>query len=222
MMHQALGEALFHLKQYSSAVQALRKAVEISPGFVQARQLLANALQHSGGSREAIAIYHEILNDDPNQPATLSSLGAAYFRAGDHANCERYLREAIRLAPKDPDNFLNLSRFLALQQRETESNRLLQKCIQSFPDNLDIRMALGQGLVRNGLSEQAIKHLAKITAARPNDFDAHYQLAVAYHHAKQYQSARASYRRALALKPDHSLSRQALRGIERWLNSSSR
>ena len=221
MMHQALGEALLNLEQYDAAIKALEAALEISPDFVQAKQQLANAFQYSGRPKKAIQLYHEILEKHPRESTTIGALGAAYFRAGDLGKSVTWLEKAIELAPGDANNHLNLARAHTLSHKPQVAIKVLGRAIKKCPDNMELYQALGMDLIRAGQPVKAIPVLKTVVSKKPKSFESRYDLALAYHHAKQWKNAYKHYSMAIQLNPKHEPTRQAIKSIERWLKSTA-
>jgi tetratricopeptide (TPR) repeat protein len=80
---------------------------------------------------------------------------------------------------------------------------LLLATVRKNPDNWMVQHNLGRELVRAGRCDEALVHLRKAMALRP-DADAHYYLGVALSRSGKAGEAIDEYRKAVELDPDHA------------------
>jgi adenylate cyclase len=83
-VHFALGFAYFNNRDHGQAVNAVRRAIELDPGYTDAFGLLAWIHSHAGDPQEALRVLEKAkrLNPYPNA-GTLGVSGLAHFLAGD-------------------------------------------------------------------------------------------------------------------------------------------
>ncbi len=83
-VHFALGFAYFNNRDHGQAVNAVRRAIELDPGYTDAFGLLAWIHSHAGDPQEALRVLEKAkrLNPYPNA-GTLGVFGLAHFLAGD-------------------------------------------------------------------------------------------------------------------------------------------
>src|SRR5262245_37750723 len=85
-------------KDWTTAVIAFRKAVELRPGFAEAWNELGYAHRNQGRYDESIRAYDEALRLRPRYPEALEYLGEAYVKMGRPDEARRVL---ARLRPLD-------------------------------------------------------------------------------------------------------------------------
>ena len=111
---------------------------------------------------------------------------------------QKYLTEAIRLAPSHPD-LLYFQGVLYLKKRQWgKAQDVLEKATQLDPRQARAFAALGMALVNAGRFEQAIPPLRQSLQLHPAGWEAHWALANAYYHQARYEDALAESQKALA------------------------
>ena len=91
------------LKKYDAAETEFRKVLDQDPKNAAALNYLGYMLaDRNVRVADALKFIQTALDIEPNNPAYLDSLGWAYFRMGDLAKAEQYLRRAVEGFSKDP------------------------------------------------------------------------------------------------------------------------
>ena len=97
-------------KDWTGAVGAFRKAVEIRPAFPEAWNELGYALRNQGRYDESVRAYDEALRLRPRFPEALEYLGEAYVKMG---RLDEARRIHDRLKPLDPARAQELAEVIA-------------------------------------------------------------------------------------------------------------
>jgi tetratricopeptide (TPR) repeat protein len=84
------------------AMQTARKLIETEPLFWPARYFLAELLREEGKTAEAVRVYEEVLEQDPQNSTGLCCLARAYLDAGNQPEAWKTL---ARMRPQDVPNF---------------------------------------------------------------------------------------------------------------------
>ncbi|MCU1339640.1 MAG: hypothetical protein JWO19_5221 [Bryobacterales bacterium] len=114
------------------------------------------------------------------------------------AEAEKYVTEAMKLAPGHPD-VLFVQGVLYLNQRNwTQAQTVLEKSTQLDPGNPRALSALGMALANQGKYEAAIPPLEKSLQLAPGGWETDWTLARAYYHHEQYDQALKTSQQALA------------------------
>jgi tetratricopeptide (TPR) repeat protein len=100
------------------AKSLLRKAVEIQPGFTEARLNLGCLLKEDGERQEAIAQYEYVITDDPTEERAYNNLanvlrGERPFHADTAAKVSSLYERALALKPGYIEALLNYENFLS-------------------------------------------------------------------------------------------------------------
>jgi len=98
--HAVLASLLSHLGQEAEAESALKKGLQVDPNNAMALNNLGYMLVERGERlEEALVMIQRAVKAQPKNPAFLDSLGWAYFKLGKLDEAERYLSDAIQIAP---------------------------------------------------------------------------------------------------------------------------
>jgi type IV pilus biogenesis/stability protein PilW len=106
-----LGWAYYNLANYSKAEKYLDEALDLAPNFSIAQLNLGRVFLATGRLHEARALYEQVAEDNPKNPALLLELGRTYRLLGDYRGARLALKGAIEYA-EDPELALEASREL--------------------------------------------------------------------------------------------------------------
>ena len=194
------------------SIASYKKALEIDPDSVVAKERLAEIYAESRHTRDAVIEAQEVLKADPNNVDAHRLLARIYVRAlgdmgaGDvqQENIEKAVAEfqaILKVDPTDTYSGLWLARLYRFENRHTEAEQVLRGLIQREPDNGPALEQLSQLLIDEGRSQEAIDLLTRTAgdSASPDVYDL---LGDAYTQAKDYAKAEDAYRKAIDLDPD--------------------
>jgi len=105
------------------------------------------------------------------------------------SEAEKYIGEAVKLAPGHPD-VLFAQGFLYLNQRNwAQAQGVLEKAVQMDPNDPRILAALGMSLTNQGKYQEAIPPLEKSLESGTGGWETHWALAKSYYYREQYDQA---------------------------------
>jgi Flp pilus assembly protein TadD len=114
------------------------------------------------------------------------------------ADAEKYVGEAMRLAPGHPDVLFVQGVLYLRRHNWAEAQSALEKATQLDPDNPRAFAALGMAFTNQGKYEEAIPPLEKSLQLQPAGWETQWTLAKAYYHHQRYDEALKASQQALA------------------------
>ena len=106
--YMILGELYVSTKNYEQAAQVYRKALEITPDYVQAQGTLAYVYAQQGKLAEAIQANLTLIKLSPNDPSiwnTRKNLAILYAQSGEMQSALSQAQMAASLAPTSPTDY---------------------------------------------------------------------------------------------------------------------
>ncbi|MGE5514878.1 MAG: tetratricopeptide repeat protein [Bacteroidota bacterium] len=187
-----LASALNACNRFDEAVDAAVQALVLKPDFPEAHNNFGNALLGQGNTEDAVECYEKSLALNPDFAEAWQNLGNAHLRAGDAEAALGAFARALQLE-ETAERFHNLGNaFLALAQFEPAA-RCFAQAIESDPGLHDAWMNLSVAL--KGLGQLADAEAVQRDAVqlRPEDAEAHFNLAVLLLQQGKYAEGWAEY-----------------------------
>lgn len=108
------GVDAYKATHYEEAIEHFQKATELDPTLPMAKSYLATALaqnvvpgmdtpENLKTAQRAIAIFEEVLQQDPNDINSLKQIGGIYYNIKDLEAAKQWQKKVLAVDPKDPD-----------------------------------------------------------------------------------------------------------------------
>lgn len=123
------------------------------------------------------------------------------------------MREALKLEPSRLEGRLNMGAALFMTKQFDEAVTHLKYVLAFEPQNAMALLNLAACFDGLGRIEDSIEALETLVADRPGWKDAHYNLAVAYFKAKNYDKAEVACKAELQINPHNEAARTLLNRI---------
>lgn len=184
------------------AFALLQRAVRAEPGFADAHNNLALALQEKGLDEEAFAHAQAAVRLKPDLAQARVNLGQMLAKRGRHAEALAHLEEAVRLQPASAEARHNLGLTLKALGRGREGMEQLVEAVRLDPGRADAHNAAGTGLLEAGEVDGAIQAFEHALALEPDSREARANLGQALVRAGRPEEALLQYQEAARLWPD--------------------
>lgn len=151
-----------------------------------------------------------ILTSHPGQADALHLLGLVLRLKGDLAGAEPLLRQSIESEPRRAEFRTNLGNLLRAAGRLTDAEQQYRTALTIEPGARLARLALARLLIEGSVPAAAEQEARVLVERDPRDADAWAVVGAAQRALGRPDEAEASYRRALAVRPDFALARHNL------------
>lgn len=176
-LHFLLGMALLTQDRAEGAVASLRQTLQLAPEFPDAAKNLGGALHRLGRLEEAAAVYAEAARRRPGDAGILENFALVLEALDDTEQATKVYAQALAV---DPALFLarvNLGVLFARDNRLTEAASHLRTALK-VREQATVHMHLGNALRMLGQHQDALTHLARAAALKPQALNYAY-LAIA-------------------------------------------
>jgi tetratricopeptide (TPR) repeat protein len=154
------GWSLISLGDYSGAIQALERALSLSPGAVDATSLLGWAQMLNEDYDDALGNFSKVLMKEPANALARINVGYICLKKGIFGEAIEHLSKAIRL-DNDRKATLYAHYYLGLVYLEREmyedAQTFLRKTLKLGPNLIEAYFELGRALWLGGEREDAVR-----------------------------------------------------------------
>jgi tetratricopeptide (TPR) repeat protein len=192
------------MKKYSSAIEHMRRALQINKSYPEAFNNLGLALREVGLPDEAIHSFRKALAFRPDCAETLNNLGLALREAGQPNEAVLALQKALNLRADYPEALNNLGLVLRDEGLWEEAALAFRRALHFRPDYTEALNNLGLALHDRGEFDAAIIIYKQALQLKPDYASACNNLGNTLKSAGRHQEAIALYRRAVRINPDYA------------------
>ncbi len=191
------------------AIAPMNRILAKNPTNIPARLTLGQAQIATGRVDDAIATYRAVTKLAPNNPFAWSDLGNAYARRGPKddaavAEAKRCYEQALTLAPRHADTYLNLAMLQAARGAQAEAYETLQRARRAHVSDPEIETELGMLEVGRKDFDAAGAAFDRALALDPRQGEALEGQGRMAYAAGDYARAATYYGRALSARPEAS------------------
>lgn len=201
------------IREYVAALANLPESSPEGPLYpLELRLSLANLYQSSGDhSAEkqqmdiASAAISKIDIQGPARSEFLRLRAAIKSGEGDMAGSEADYKEAIALAPDNPDILLGYAAVLWRSDKNKEAQQAFEKVLTLEPRNKYALMSLGYLARDDKNNAKAQQYFEQVAKLYPNEYEPYLALGDMYVSERKHEPAETSYERAYQLAPKMAL-----------------
>ncbi|MBI3392759.1 MAG: tetratricopeptide repeat protein [Nitrospirae bacterium] len=209
----------FSLEQQDAAVLDLRKSMEISPSFLDARILYLQHLLATRKSDEAVKFSESSLAFFPNDPAPLKAFGDTFFQAKEFGRALSFYKRVVPLVPKAPLTHLAMGKAYQNIQQCDPALDSFRKALAQNPDLAEAHFGLAFCLGEKGRLKDAVGHMEAYVGKVPKDVSALNNLAILYEQTGQNQKARLAWLRVKQASEDAAYRERADQHLHKLLSA---
>lgn len=162
------------------------------------------ALEHHQAGRlaEAVDLYQQILQKDPDNTDALHLLGNIACQMGDAALAVNLIGRAHELLPTNLAYLNSLGMALRMQGQYEASIARYTQAMGLAPESASVHFGMANTYLAMGQVGKAEQGFREALALKPDFFEACYNLANLQKSRGEHAAAVDSYQRAIALQPD--------------------
>ena len=195
-----LGEVYLEQGDAISAEKELRRAMALGATAGEIHPLLGKALLMQGQYDHLLGEIKAAANAT-QRPLILALRGNALLGLGKGAQATDLFNEAIKLQPGAADALLGLARIAMSERRVEDANALLVRALTANPADIDCLRFKGDIQRNQGKPDAALFAYRSILALRPNNAQAHIDVANVHIDAGKFAEARAEIQAARKVSP---------------------
>jgi tetratricopeptide (TPR) repeat protein len=162
MARLALAQLQVTRGEFDAALKTAGQVLEIDKNSVNARLIESAALmgmRKFGDSREMLG---NMLRSNPNSPDVNFQMGLVALAENKYKEAEDAFRKTHQLNPANARGLMGLVETQMAQSKPDQALALLRAESEKNPNNIDIRLAIGNIAVRSGKYEEALQSFNQI------------------------------------------------------------
>src|SRR5262249_23194368 len=147
--------------EFDAALKTAEQILAIDRGSVNARLIESAALmglRKFGESREMLGV---MLKNNPNSPDVTFQLGLVNLAENKYKEAEESFRKTYQLNPANARGLMGLVETQMAQSKPDQALELLRAESEKTPNNLDLRLAMGNIAVRSGKYDVALQEFQR-------------------------------------------------------------
>ncbi len=201
------------------AEQEYRTALKINPGWEDCLLNLGDLLQKKDPD-EASRLYRKVLDLSPGSPEAKCRTGEIAFDLGDTDKAEIIFSELLTDNPFYTPAAVNLSAVYYSLKNLPAAEKLLREHQENDPDNMELRLLLGNILLETGKYNEAFSIIRYILDRNQNESRAWFAMARQFSLSGKKDRALNTYRKGLNIDPDAHDARLQLALLLKSLNKT--
>jgi tetratricopeptide (TPR) repeat protein len=200
--HLDYARAAAELERPEEAIEGCRAAMAAGEKSPALYDQLARAFAQKGDFRSARTAAEEARRLFPEALEPLHTMATVLYHAGDKAEVEKVLFEALTRAPDDALTLEKLAVWMRECGRHGEAARILRRAMQVAPGEPRLLYQRGMIEMRSGDRAAAERTFREALAARPGDLDSRTALGVLLLESSRVPEAEQVFSETAARAPD--------------------
>ena len=196
--HYYLGLAFAGADKKDSAIRSFRRAVELEPGFMEARFELVELYDDREETHKIIDMYEKIISDDPDDVSAAIALGLLYLEQDYFDKAGDLFEHLGRMADIDRGVVDTVVQELIARKRYEDAIDVIEGMLKGLPDDQDLHYLAGISAYLVERYDDALYHLQRVGTRSRFYGDAALQKATIYSRLEQPAEARRVLETALA------------------------
>jgi Tfp pilus assembly protein PilF len=133
LTHFNLGVTFYNQKEFSKAIQAYQKVIELDPAYVEAYNNLGIIYQMSGEMERAFELYQKSIEINPRYQKGYNNLGILLFLKGRYEEAQEAFQKALAINSNNIESHINLGILFKKKGEEEKAIESYQKALAINP-----------------------------------------------------------------------------------------
>jgi tetratricopeptide (TPR) repeat protein len=173
---------------YGDAIPLLEEGLKVDPRRPDLLASLGESYFVSGKVDQALPTFQKLLEVDPSS-RSYAFLGATYRHLGRFEEAEKYLRQGLKLNPRDVPCLFNLGYIASRQGQYELGEKWLTQALEIDPNHLEALLELSNLQMHQKKFADALPLLRKCVQLNPQAAPVYYRLAAVERHLNQTEAA---------------------------------
>ncbi len=208
--HVVRGIALGAYGDVSSAEEALRRALELAPGHLEATIALTRVLFSTGRAESGLEMAASLVERSPADPDLWMHFGLLIAETGRYQEAVACFERVVALEPTSVPGHQNLAAALRDSGREFDSAMVWERVVQMAPRSLDAWINLGRLRLAHGEFDGAIEAAERALGLESYNSNAHLLKALALSEDGRGNEAERHLVRAVRYDPENAVAHASL------------
>lgn len=156
--HFNSGVTFYDQKEFSKAIQAYQKVIELDPAYVEAYNNLGIIYQEIGNFDKALEVYHKAIDINPQYEKTFNNLGILHFLNERYEESIEAFQKALSINPNNIESHINLGILFKKQGQVDQAIGSYQKALSLNPLHGETHYNMGLLYEQLEKSDLAIHH----------------------------------------------------------------
>jgi predicted O-linked N-acetylglucosamine transferase (SPINDLY family) len=176
----------------------------VTPPLTIAQTLqLAEQSYRAGQLPQAVVLYRQVLQVQPNQSEALHALGVIAAQSKHYEEAMTLIKQAILSNSAVPTFHNSLGNVFWLQKQLDEALECYQRALSLNPNLVEIYNNVGMIFGEQGKFAEAMACFQRVLAVHPKEVNALYNLGLAFSKQGRLTEAEACYQQVLTLNPNY-------------------
>lgn len=176
----------------------------VDAAYWPARQAGAELLLEKHNSKEAVADFQRVLEQNPNVAAAQVGLGWAALEEWNFEECEKRAAEAMKVCPSHVGARVLLASTRMTERRYDEAAQIAAEALETNPNSVEVLSVLAAARMRMGEESAYREAVARVEKINPRCAVLHHTLGKWLSAGRQFADAAAHFKKAIDFAPTWS------------------
>ncbi|MCF6288088.1 MAG: tetratricopeptide repeat protein [Proteobacteria bacterium] len=172
------------------ALKHIDKVIEVDSQNTDYLQIKGSILARLGQTKQALKLVKKAIKNNPNLYHAQMLAGHLYFDKGDKKAALKHYYMVEKISQHSPEAGVNIAKIHIYDGQSNKAMNELKALEAKFPEDLGIKMMLGQALLEQGAYSFAESYFNLVLSKNPNNDLAKLYLGIAKLNAKDFNHAR--------------------------------